>query len=260
MITFSTSQRVITRQRGFQNGVWLLCNAACCGRDHCGRRARRTDRSEQQEGNRYQAWEGWATSRNELVSLVNSIITGVRVASGLSDISGGGKSNKGGCWRIQALFLSPCLYVAFKQLASPFKFHPVPIQHACLHPNPSPLPAHTCVSGGCTDPEHAQWLAGRGERWNDCTGDLLPSLGCKWMDQWERTELASVLCSVCDCMRVCACLYNTCVLAVSSIREGETSWHRNSSGSNGIRLMTKLIEGLTRTGTDKAALFVCTHI
>lgn len=48
-----------------------------------------------------------------------------------------------------------------------------------------------------------------------------------------------------------------CVLAVASIREGETSWHCNSSGSNGIQLMTKLIEGLTPAVSDKAALFVC---
>lgn len=51
-----------------------------------------------------------------------------------------------------------------------------------------------------------------------------------------------------------------CVLAVASIREGETSWHCNSSGSNGIQLMTKLIEGLTPAVSDKAALFVCVSV
>ncbi len=53
--------------------------------------------------------------------------------------------------------------------------------------------------------------------------------------------------------------HNTCVLVVSSIREGETSWHCNSSGSNGIQLMTKLIEGLTPAGADKAALSLCIY-
>lgn len=47
------------------------------------------------------------------------------------------------------------------------------------------------------------------------------------------------------------------VLAVASIREGVTAWHCNSSGSNGIQLMTKLIEGLTPAVPDKAALCVC---
>lgn len=47
---------------------------------------------------------------------------------------------------------------------------------------------------------------------------------------------------------------------VSSIREGETSWHRNSSRSNGIQLMTKLIEGLTPAGADKAALSLSQYI
>lgn len=50
------------------------------------------------------------------------------------------------------------------------------------------------------------------------------------------------------------------MLAVSSIREGETSWHCNGSGSNGIQLMTKLIEGLTPVGADKAALSLCVYI
>lgn len=49
------------------------------------------------------------------------------------------------------------------------------------------------------------------------------------------------------------------MLAVSSIHEGETSWLRNSSRSNGIQLMTKLIEGLTRAVSDKVALFVSVH-
>lgn len=58
-ITFSTSQKVITRPLGFQNGVGLLRAAACCGRDRCGKRggerATVTDVGERQEGNRYQA-------------------------------------------------------------------------------------------------------------------------------------------------------------------------------------------------------------
>lgn len=37
------------------------------------------------------------------------------------------------------------------------------------------------------------------------------------------------------------------------VREGETPGHCYGSGSNGIRLMTKLIEGLTPAGTDKAS-------
>ena len=55
------ARKVKTTPLGFQNGVGLLCTAACCGRDHCGERGRRateTDKGEQQEGNRYQAWEG----------------------------------------------------------------------------------------------------------------------------------------------------------------------------------------------------------
>lgn len=55
------------------------------------------------------------------------------------------------------------------------------------------------------------------------------------------------------CYAVCVCEHNTCVLAVSSMHEGEMSQHCNSSGSNGIHLMTKLIEGLTPAGADKAA-------
>lgn len=51
------------------------------------------------------------------------------------------------------------------------------------------------------------------------------------------------------------------VLAEASIHEGETSWHCNSSGSNRIQLMTKLIEGLTPASPDKAALLcVCTSV
>lgn len=61
----------------------------------------------------------------------------------------------------------------------------------------------------------------------------------------EKTELASV----------CKAQHNTCVLAASSTSEGETSWLCNSSGSNGIRLMAKLIEGLKPVGADKASLF-----
>lgn len=49
------------------------------------------------------------------------------------------------------------------------------------------------------------------------------------------------------------------MLEVSSIREGETSWHCNGSGSNGIQLMTKLTEGLTPAGADKAALSLCIY-
>lgn len=63
--------------------------------------------------------------------------------------------------------------------------------------------------------------------------------------------------------RVCVCVRERYmrVLAVASMHEGETSWHCNSSGSNRIQLMTKLIEGLTPAVPDKAALLcVCVYV
>lgn len=63
---------------------------------------------------------------------------------------------------------------------------------------------------------------------------------------------------LCEC--VCVCELHTCVVAVSSIHEGETSWHCYSSGSNGIQLMTELIEGLTPAAADKTAMCVCAFL
>lgn len=86
-ITFSTSQKVITRQLGFQNGVGLLCTAACCGRDHCGERGRELQRQTRVSSRReigIRDEKGWVASKgNELVSLVNSFTTGPRVAQKL---------------------------------------------------------------------------------------------------------------------------------------------------------------------------------
>lgn len=67
----------------------------------------------------------------------------------------------------------------------------------------------------------------------------------------ERTELASVFHSVCARMW----MIRACLWCLQSER-GETPRHCNSSASNGIQLMSKLIEGLTRAGADKAALLV----
>ena len=179
--TFSTSQKVITRPLGFQNGVGLLCTTACCGRDRCGERERELQRQTR------------ASSRRE-IGIRHE--TGRATSSSLQRKWAGEASKQLHQW-------SPCspeaaathpgheramtvrrLQLDFSHLAS--QWHVLAyrlITQLLLFLFPLPLfisfHHHSLSGGGEAEPTWtcSQWLARRGERSHGRTGDL--SLRCK---------------------------------------------------------------------------------
>lgn len=161
--------------------------------------ARGTDKGEQREGNRYQAWEGPGderppSERNELASLVNSFTAAPLWSTQVSaphqvvrrsknkKISQQMEISEDSC--CNPLTASLCsmrfLVSSSRPPAPPLRFSS-PVPTSVLFTMPVCIPIHHYsllilpLSGGRSRASCKR----RGERWNDCMGDLLPSLGCK---------------------------------------------------------------------------------